>query len=210
MKITITRALNELKLLDKRINHSILDLKLTDIVSKKYPDKVSSKNNYAKKEDFIKVAKADYQSVNDLINRRDKIKAEINKSNALTSVTINGSEMSVSEAIEKKNSIKYKNTLLKVVTDENATAVRQKEQLDREVQTGLDRLIDTTFGRDKKTDSAEVKTLTESYLSMNGFEIVDPVDTNSVMKKLKEDIDGFLSDVDIALTESNSRTEIEI
>ena len=209
-KITITRALNEIKLLEKKINGAIGSLRLTDIVSNKYPDKTSNKNGYLPKEEFIKKAKADFQSVTDLIDRRNKMKSAINKSNALTEITVGNKTMTVAEAIETKSSIIFKQNLLKTVNGENFDIVAQKMKLDRQVQDSLDSLIATTFGRDKKTESSQVEELTKTYLATNGFEILDPVNTAQVATDLKEEIDNFVSDVDIALTESNSRVEIEL
>ena len=111
-KISITEALNELKLYDSKIMKAITNAKLVG-AAKKSADKVG----VVKKEDFEERAKASYQSVTDLIANRNTLKSAIVKSNAVTEVTINGKTMTVAEAIERKNSIDY---------DENTKHVRKQ------------------------------------------------------------------------------------
>ena len=101
-KISITEALNELKLYDSKILKAITNAKLVG-AAKKFSDKVG----VFKKEDFEDRAKASYQSVTDLIANRNALKSAIVKSNAITEVTVNGKTMTVAEAIERKNSIDY-------------------------------------------------------------------------------------------------------
>lgn len=79
-KMLVTQALNELKLLDDRINKAINDAVLV-IAAKRSEKKV---NPNLTKEDFEIRAKAGYQSVLDLIERRKKIKAAVVTSNAVT------------------------------------------------------------------------------------------------------------------------------
>ena len=95
-KISITEALNELKLYDSKINKAIANAKLAS-AAKKSSDKVG----VVKKEEFEERAKASYQSVTDLIANRNALKSAIVKSNAVTEVTINGKTMTVAEAIER-------------------------------------------------------------------------------------------------------------
>jgi hypothetical protein len=157
MKITITRALNEVKLLDKRINSAIENLVLADVSYAKEPGKVSSRNQYMPKDDFIKKVKGDFQSVNDLIQRRSYIKAQIAQSNSLTEVNVAGVTMAVAEAIEKKASIEYDRAEWEKIEHELYTDTNTKDRHDKAIETNVNRLIETTFGRDKKTDSEEVK-----------------------------------------------------
>src|SRR5690554_4907003 len=100
MEMTITRGLSELKLINDRIQRKINDARFA----------VGNKNNNKKIdgmtiEEFNKNAKSQYQSIQDLIERRKKIKSAIVDSNAKTVVTIAGKEMTVASAIERKESI---------------------------------------------------------------------------------------------------------
>ena len=100
-KMLVTQALNELKLLDSRIEDATNNA-IFVIAAKKNEKKV---NPNLTKEDFEIRSKAFYQSIMDLIERRKKIKAAIVASNAVTKVTVHDEEMTVAEAIERKSTI---------------------------------------------------------------------------------------------------------
>ena len=93
-KISITEALNELKLYDSKITKAITNATLCG-ATKKSSDKVG----VVKKEDFEDRAKASYQSVTDLIANRNTLKSAVVKSNAVTEVTVDDKVMTVAEAI---------------------------------------------------------------------------------------------------------------
>lgn len=100
--ITITEALNELKLYDARIRKAISNTKLAGAAKKS-----SARIGAITKNEFNEHAKASYQSVTDLIANRNTLKSAIVKSNAVTEITVNGKVMTVAEAIERKNAICY-------------------------------------------------------------------------------------------------------
>ena len=108
MEISIHRALAELKLLDKRIIKSISDAP-SFCVPIKNGDKTIGNDSL---ENYKKKIKGSFDSTLALIERREQIKAKIMYSNAVTKVKVAGKEMTVAEAIEKKNNLKYKKQLL--------------------------------------------------------------------------------------------------
>ncbi len=79
MEISVTQALAELKLLEKRITKSLSCIKWSD---------VSSKNNSIDELQLKKLAESEYQSYTDLLKRRDTIKRAVVLSNATTNVTV--------------------------------------------------------------------------------------------------------------------------
>lgn len=83
--MTIHRALAELKLIDSKIEKAISIIEPTGVMQ---TNKLV--NNFYKKEDFEKEAKAKYQSVIDLIERKNKIKSAIVIANGITEVEILG------------------------------------------------------------------------------------------------------------------------
>ncbi|MCP4369761.1 MAG: hypothetical protein GY797_16855, partial [Deltaproteobacteria bacterium] len=107
MEMTISRALAELKLLDKRIRGTIEKGTFAGLAQGK-----KSITGYETNDEFIKTAKSSIQSAQDLIKRRQAIKSAIVNSNAKTEVTIADKKMSVAEAIERKSSIEYEKLLL--------------------------------------------------------------------------------------------------
>ncbi|MGI6050090.1 MAG: hypothetical protein ACOYEI_04575, partial [Acetivibrionales bacterium] len=94
-RISITEALNKLKLYDAKISKAINSHKYVGAAKKS-----SNMLGVQTKEVFNNNAKAGYQSVTDLIKNRNKLKSLIVQSNAITEVTINDKVMTVAEAIE--------------------------------------------------------------------------------------------------------------
>ena len=206
-KISITEALNELKLYDSKIMKAITNAKLVG-AAKKSADKVG----VVTKEDFEERAKASYQSVTDLIANRNTLKSAIVKSNAVTEVTINGKTMTVAEAIERKNSIDYDVTLLNEMKKQYVTATDTVNKENKKVDNKVDELISTLVGKDsdKKIDKEAVEAIETPYRQKNEFELIDPIGIFDEMLKLETDIDGFQSNCDTALVLSNATNFIEI
>jgi hypothetical protein len=198
--ITITRALVELKTLNDRIN------KATDRVSLirvRYPDKQYT-------DTFDKTAQEHLQSIRDLIKYRADLKGAIVKSNAETLVKIAGKEYTVAVAIERKTSINYEKNLMDKIRNQRQSAASECDMHNRSADTRLDRMLTAEVGKDKRTDPEIVKSLTEGYRKANMATVDDPLDLATLICKMEEDMDAFNAEVDIALSESNSRTMISI
>lgn len=206
-KISITEALNELKLYDSKINKAITNAKLVG-ATKKSSDKIG----VVKKEEFIERAKASYQSVTDLIANRNALKSAIVKSNAITEVTINGKTMTVAEAIERKNSIEYDEQLLNTMKAQYVNATSSVDKENKKVDTKVDELIQTLVGKDsdKKIEKDAIEAIEKPYREKNEWELVDPIKIFDEMLKLEAEIDGFNSEVDTKLVLSNATTFIEL
>lgn len=206
-KISITEALNELKLYDSKINKAITNAKLAS-AAKKSSDKVG----VIKKDEFKERAKASYQSVTDLITNRNALKSAIVKSNAVTEVTINGKVMTVAEAIERKNSIDYDVTLLNEMKKQYVTATDTVNKENKKVDNKVDELLSTLIGKDsdKKISKEDQEAIEKPYREKNEYEFIDPIGIYDKMLELEADIDGFNSEVDTRLVLSNATTFIEI
>lgn len=206
-KISITEALNELKLYDSKIEKAIANAKFVG-ATKKSADKVG----VVKRETFIENAKASHQSVTDLIANRNAMKSAIVKSNAITQIEVNGKTMTVAEAIEHKNSIKYEENFLTEMKKQYANTVNTVDRENKNVDRKVDELIATLVGKDSdkklsKEDQAAVET---PYREKNEYEMVDPINIFDEMIKLESEIDGFKAEVDTRLVLSNATTFIEL
>lgn len=206
-KISITEALNELKLYDSKITKAIINATFCG-AAKKSADKVG----VVKKEDFDERAKASYQSCTDLIANRNALKSAIVKSNAVTEVTIADKKMTVAEAIERKNSIGYDETLLNEMKRQYANATATVDKENKKVDSQIDKLLKTFTGRDsdKKPDKDTIAAIADPYREKNEFEFIDPFKLYDRIQELEADIDGFKSNVDTILVLSNAITFIEV
>ena len=203
--MTITEALVELKLLDKRIANS--DMQDWCIIQLKQEKKTMAGETV---EEYEQETKARFQSVKDLITERANIKKAIVKSNADTVVEVGDLKMTVAEAIEYKTSIEYEKRLLQSLRRSKAAAEKGKisheARLDREVSNVIGKLAES--GKDNLSE--EQKNFTESYRQMNEAVIIDPIDIDKQISELETKIDSFEQNIDVTLSVSNATTFIEI
>lgn len=206
-KISITEALNELKLYDSKITKAITNATFCG-AAKKSSDKVG----VVKKDDFVERAKASYQSATDLISNRNTLKSAIIRSNAITGVEIDGVPMTVAEAIERKNSIEYDETLLNEMKRQYANATTTVDKENKKVDNKVDELLTTLIGKDsdKKLSKEDQEAVENPYREKNEFKFVDPLELYEKIQALEANIDGFKSNVDTVLVLSNATTFIEV
>lgn len=205
MEMSITRALAELKLLDKKIEKATQKGLFVSTVVGKKPVK-----GFKSTEEFEEEAKSSFQSLLALIKRRQAIKSAIVKSNATTPVVIAGEDMTVAEAIEQKNSIVHKQELLRKVTLDYHQAHDRAETDNIRVKNDLDRLLQSNFGKDAKVKDTDIELISKPYLEANETKVVDPIGARVEMDKLQQSIEQFLMEVDFVLSESNTITKIVI
>jgi hypothetical protein len=203
-QISVTRGLAELKLLDSRITSSIQNAMFVGVVS---GNRLNTSFNL---EAFEKNAKASYQSITDLINRRNTIKVAIITSNAVTNVSIGGVTMTVAEAIERKNSIGYEKQLYSKLRYDLANANSSMEKNNAVVESRLDKTLESLLGTASKDKTNEVKAISENFLKENSYSLINPLDAEDIIKELEARISQFESEVDFVLSESNARTLITI
>ena len=194
--MTITRALAELKLLDKRLTKAITTSTFTGTTVSGFNTTIDAGK-----------MKASWQSFNDLLKRYHTIKNAILDSNSRTKVSIGGVEYTVAEAIAKKDSSKYDKDMLSVIRSQRLSVENEVSRHNENVQRKLDDLINLTFN-ERTVDGAELKTLRETYLANNKIEVVDPLNLASLIETRQNEYDEFMSEVDFCLSESNARTII--
>lgn len=206
MKMSIHRALAELKTLDKRIKRETQGTFVTMQVGNEPP------RSYKSTEEFNKEAEASFFSVKDLIKRRNQIKKKIVASNASTKVKIGNEEMTVAEAIDRKDTgIAYDKQLLDSLRHQLNRVEREIEAERQTMEIRLDKRIDADLGsKDRKDNAAEVESITESFLKRYKPNMVDPISIKKVIKEMTESIEDFEKEVDFVLSESNTTTFIEI
>jgi dGTP triphosphohydrolase len=205
MKMTITRALVELKTLNKRIMSAIDVLNpVTVVTGKNIPRGFETRN------DFEKEVNSKFESVNTLIARRKQIKSGIVTANAATYVEIAGVKMTIAEAIERKTSIALENALLHKLSSTYALNLKNHEQMEMKCNEQLHRLLEVNFGKDSKAKTEEVDAITKPYLENNAPKFIDPLDVKKKIEELENSISKFIAEVDVVLSEANAKTEIEV
>ena len=210
-KMTVHKALADLKTMDARIENAIRSA--TYVLAVKHSaEKINGKTVQNFKEDM----RSGYQKVTDLIARRDAMKRAVVLSNATTKVTIGGKEMTIAEAIEAKNhGMEFKSMLLRQM---NSAYVTAQNELNRNGGEALEKKAEqyvlaviAAQPKDSKmsVDSEAMKALRKTYIENNTYDLVDPMDIAKVIEALDAEINEFNAEVDAALSCSNALTVIE-
>lgn len=203
MSLSVARALVELKTLDNRIGKSISS---TNWVTYK----TKNRNYGLAEEEFKKKTLAEYQSVNDLIKRRNAIKNAIVLSNSVTNVQVGGQTMTVAQAIEYKQTIGYKRNLLEYFKQQRQQVIVESEAHRQRVQQKIDDNVRVICGKDSKPDANTIQTISDGITKGDPIEVFDPLGLEEQIKKLENEIEEFSANVDYVLSESNALTNITV
>lgn len=207
MKISITRALAELKLLADRITKETERLTVVDVYQRRSPRLINTQKTQP---EFEAEAKAALQSIQDLIVRRRKIKEAIILSNAKQTVKIGGIEYTVAGAIDRKNAIAFEEGLRDKIK-RTLAAVNQAVQNHRpQLEAQVNKMLETSLGTEAKKDGTLYDTIAKPFIEQNETLMFDPTKAEALSVKMEKDIEDFLSEVDFVLSESNSTVEIEV
>lgn len=205
-QMTVTDALAELTLLEKRINAARTTLEGNTLIAVVEVDQVPT--GYKSREEHATQARASLQRVNDLISRRRTIKRAIVLSNASTMVTIAGEEMTVAEAIEMKNFISFHKTILATITANYTRTCQEFQKAQVRVKERLDKLAMEVLG--KNISSEKYQSLADSFLEREGVELLDPLNLAEEIALQLSFVEEFESTCDRVLSISNARTTIEV
>ena len=214
MEITVQAAMNELKLIEKKIEKALT----TQFVGVSVGQKPVQ--NYKTNDEFSEKSKAAFQQIRDLIARRSEIKSAIVASNAVTKIRVNGIEMTVADALERKGNsndpskrswIYFQRALLsKLVKDQanaNSFIERESAKLEQEISQKADILL----GKDSvKSDPSQIEEIRKMLQAQKSPKLIDPISVQSLIDELTEEIEEFESKIDAAISESNATTRITI
>ena len=205
-KMTVHKALAELKTLDDRINSEITGSVFVR-ANRHNNMKIFGKTIA----DFMADTESSYQSVKALINRRNAMKRAVVLSNAITKVNIGGVEYTVAEAIEMNNHGMENLVDLRDYLREQYSSVKrmvESENGDKLVKA-CENYIQATFGTKEKVNNPDIEMAQKAYMTNNAYDIVTGFDIEEVIKELTDRIDAFKAEVDSALSVSNALTVIE-
>ena len=207
--MTVHKALCELKMLDKRINESIMSAEFCR--ANKHSNVKIDGGTIA---EYEAAAVSKYQSTMDMIIRRDAIKRAVVASNAVTEVTIGGNRYTVADAVElRRHGLSYRRTLLQAMTLQLKRVRSTIEQKNGEELTrAADKMVEVYYGRetDVKAITEEMKATREKFIEDNTYELLDPIRVENRIRELDKEITAFETEVDSALSVSNAVTEITV
>ena len=204
-KLSIHRALTELKMLNHRIEAATNEVS-TVLANRKS----NSKINGVEIQEYEKQMQSSYDKVVGLIGYRNLIKSLVVESNARTKVTVGKEEMTVAEAIERKQSIQFEKKLLDVMQQQYRSAINTVAKENDALPAKLETYLINILGNKDKQSPEEVKLHTETFMKRNEYELIDPMNVKYKIEALNSRIEEFESEVDAVLSESNATTFIEV
>lgn len=208
--MSITRGLVELKRINDRINAAI--------AQGRFVARTVGKNNNQKvvgySDTVVEMGKriqASFDTVDALIQNRQKIKSAIVLSNATTKVTVLGQEMSVAEAIELKGTIVFRNTYLVNMRSQLMRESQEVEKANVALDAAIEVSLNTIYGSDKaKHDASTLENVSKPQKEQKEAALLDPAKIEERIAKLTKEIADLESEVDFTLSESNAKTTIEV
>jgi len=205
-KVSIHRALSELKLLDAKISKKMEGTRSVGLMQK---DKLV--NQFYTEEHFKATANSDYQSIIDLIERKVGIKKAIVAANAETIVKIADKEMTIADAITYKSVVQYKKQLLELLESQLRSVKTQVEQNNAKIENAAIDLAKVALSKsDVALGDKDVEKVVGPYLESHLYSIVDPLKIEEKIAELSKEINEFEAEVDSILSETNAVTLIEI
>ena len=206
-KMTVHKALAELKVLDARIMDAISEAIFCNSIRHCF-DKINGKKIADVKIDM----KADYDKCSDLIKREIAIKKAVTLSNATTMVTVNGETMTVAEAIwMKTHGIDNKEYLLTTMVEQYTSIIASVNAANGErLIQKADAHIQQTFGAKENLEVTQLEAAKDEYIKKNTLDYIEGFNLKEAIENLKSEIDSFKSEIDSVLSVSNAVTEIEI
>ncbi len=210
-KMSVTRALAELKRLDDRLNRMTTDQLIFVSVAVGQGDKQKVLGVSDTVQNVVSQIQSNRDRVNSMIEQRAKIKAAVVASNAATKVKLGSREMTVAEAIELKKSIDAQRNILatcrRQVIRANALVAQQNAALEAQIETNLA----TIYGNEKgKVDASMFEAIAKPQREQKEASLIDPIKINDLIKSLEDEISLVETELDFTLSESNAKTEIEI
>ena len=203
--MTITRALAELKLLDSKIEQRIASSSFVHLLSKKNRANVNT-------ETLCSTSSASYQSITDLIKRRNRIKSSIILSNANTRVKLNGEDLTVAEVIEQKQLVNFYRNLFARLKEQRQDVLSQVERLNLQMEVDLQKILEINFGKSSggKTNSDDIENISKTYREHNKSEMLDGINVDKKIEELEKLINIYETEANFILSESNAITRISV
>lgn len=204
--MTVHEALAELKVLGSRIEKE-MGKNAFAFANKHSNDKIKGKTI----DQMSQEIRSSYQSVRDLINRRNAIKRAVIKSNAETTFLVGDNLYSVAEAIDMKNVgidllMQIKNRL---ENDFNyAVSVAEREN-GKDLESRADAYVASLFsGSTKNNLSEDAKNARDAFIASQKYDVIDPLGITTKVKEIEDEISEFITKVDSAISVSNALTTI--
>lgn len=208
--MSITRALVALKTTNQKINSAIAAGKfVAKTVGKNQFRKVVGANDSV--EAMTAKIQASYDAVDSLIEYRTKLKSAIVLSNAVTKVNVLGKDITVAECIDLKSTVEFRQTYLNALRIQLVRELADVEKANVMLEAAIDVSMNNIYGSEKtKVSEDSYKAVSVPQKEQKEAALLDPQKIEVKIQKLSDEISELSDQLDFLLSESNSRTVIEV
>lgn len=215
-KLLVTQALDERDLLVKKITDKIEKAAFVDTVKPNEDKTYESRLNRA---EFQDQAKSAFQQINDLIDRYQRIDAAIVASNAATKISTSYGEFTVAGAISLRSRLRedmpgkmntnFEASLRRKIQNDLSKKLQYAEMKNKQLQDTAENMRLSILGKDSKVKDDKPLEVVNAYVKENTTELVDPLDAQKTVDRLKEKQVTLLSELDTQIKVSNATTFVE-
>jgi len=211
-KISIHRALQQVKTLTSRIEDQINQSQFIGVVRGNDKVVVFPQRGTKSADELTTQFKAEYQSITDLIKKREDIKTKIAESNAVTKVLVNNVEVTVQRAIEMKKTMEFKKSLFSTLLQRRNSAALIFNKFKDDVEKTRENSLNVLNGKQAnvKVSQDDIDLVTRSAKAQFDPSYIDPLNIDETIIALQKEITDFEDDIDATLSESNAKTEIDV
>ncbi len=206
--MTLAKALIELKLLDKQILQRINEL---NPVAVKQNNKLL--NTKLTQSEFEREAKACWQDLRNLTERRRRIKCALFIANATTKVTVAKKAYTLAEAIEHKRMMEVEKRIISETWVKLSFTKASLDAIERHNEEKLMRLLESMYGGAEKArqpSAADHEAVAAPFKKNKDVVLVDPLDCEKLLQSLEAETDSFLAEVDVCMSVANATTVINL
>lgn len=210
-KISLTRALAELKTLDERISRSTREGVFIAVVkgSKQKPFNCSHKSL----EDLTKAMQSSFQSLEDLINRRKALKSALVLANSTTKITIDGESITIAEALDLKTFNELRRTSLMAIKMAVVHAQKTVNEENAKLEDNILKSLNSIYGSASdrtKIDPSALASISSPMKAEHEASLFSSVNIQQYIIDTQTKIESFASEIDYVLSEINSSTFIDL
>lgn len=202
MVISLTKALAEIKLADKKLQDVLRNSEYGFVAEGLKHSNVSEKA--VKDQDGIQT-----QKFNDLSKRITELKEAVAKANIETTVKYDKKTLTIYGLIEEKAAAKRYLDLLKKIRKDLKAKQDKADSYNAKVEAKAAEIVGQLYGSNKKANEDEATKLMKAHFEANKAKVYARLSLEEVDAVIVEQ-ETKVSDIDILLSEINSKTTITI
>lgn len=151
------------------------------------------------------------KSIDSKIENYKEIESKINLSNSKTYVNIAGIDMTITEAIKRKNFLEIEKTIYinRMNNLQSTTDVISNYNSDLEEKFN-DHISSLKSLENSKNYSETIASIRKEFYSKNEWKLLDPMNIKESTEKILKNIEDFESEVNVKINISNCNTNVDI